>query len=153
MNNQQDLLQQAIDLLNKYWTFDNDQQHTHSWHDKNECMKLIENLQQQNNEQPKPNMETPPFTSLEEIVNKFDNIDYREYKYVLNDLRAILNRINQSISDGYVLVKKEENKFTVEEIMRKLEKLHPTMLDDKYTNPFVFKGIEVWYEELKSNQK
>lgn len=36
-------LQEIIDLVDAYWKFDNDQRHTHTWHDKQD---LLEKLRQ-----------------------------------------------------------------------------------------------------------
>jgi len=36
--------QQLIDIINKYWSFDNNQVHTHTWHDKQDCIREISEL-------------------------------------------------------------------------------------------------------------
>lgn len=33
--------EKLIKLINLYWTFDDNQRHTHSWHDKQDCIKQI----------------------------------------------------------------------------------------------------------------
>jgi len=39
--------------------------------------------------------------------------------------------------------------FTAKEIRDKLRELAPHLVDDKYTNPFIYEGIEKWYAQLR----
>ena len=34
-------MEEALKLVRDYWTFDNHQHHTHTWHDREECMAKI----------------------------------------------------------------------------------------------------------------
>ena len=34
----------VIQLLQRHWTFDNNQHHTHNWHDKEEVIQLIQEM-------------------------------------------------------------------------------------------------------------
>lgn len=36
--------QTILNIINKFWTFDNQQQHTHSWHEKQDCIKEINEI-------------------------------------------------------------------------------------------------------------
>ena len=38
------LKDEIIDTINKYWTFDSNQCHTHTWHDKQDCLEIIREL-------------------------------------------------------------------------------------------------------------
>lgn len=35
---------EILKLIDTYWTFDNGQRHTHTWHDKQDLLKAIEEL-------------------------------------------------------------------------------------------------------------
>lgn len=37
-------IHECIDKVNKYWSFNNIQAHTHSWNDKQDCLKELETL-------------------------------------------------------------------------------------------------------------
>ena len=39
-----DAFSRVIDLINRYWTFDDNQRHTHTWHDKQDCIDDLRKL-------------------------------------------------------------------------------------------------------------
>lgn len=40
--------------------------------------------------------------------------------------------------------------LTVKAVIKKIEQLHPGLKDEKFTNPFLYKDITKWYNQLKS---
>lgn len=36
--------QKIIDMVDRYWSFDKNQCHTHTWHDKQDCLKALAEL-------------------------------------------------------------------------------------------------------------
>jgi len=37
-------LSQVVQIIDRYWKFDEAQQHTHSWHDKQDCLDELRKL-------------------------------------------------------------------------------------------------------------
>jgi len=42
MTKEEQIVKDIRELVDKYWSFDNNQIHTHSWHDKQDCLEQID---------------------------------------------------------------------------------------------------------------
>jgi hypothetical protein len=60
------IVKELIELIDKYWSFDNTQCHTHTWHDKQDCIEAIEKL-----------LSSPSLPSDEEIEKEAAKYAYK----------------------------------------------------------------------------
>lgn len=49
--------EEAVELVEKYWTFDENQQHTHSWHDRADFLQVAKNLELQAQYRPRTSLD------------------------------------------------------------------------------------------------
>jgi len=99
--------EEIIDLIDKYWKFDNNQQHASNWHDKQDLLELF----RKSTTQPQPTMAAVEMKEVKQqlaIENGFEH--WRDYV-----LDCTMNDLAKDIQDDY-----EDEPF--DEVARRLFK-------------------------------
>jgi hypothetical protein len=124
--------EEIIDLIDKYWKFDNNQQHASNWHDKQDLLELF----RKSTPQPQPTM------SAEEIIDKYFKYNEFDKKRVVEAMEEYRNQPIE-FNPPHSAQHEAEVLFNKLGYHKSIQILEYTMLNLKAANVSA-----VWHEEV-----